>query len=292
MIECPNIAKPVVRQHYDLTTPFYRLFWGRHIHHGLWDADEPPAQAQLQLTETLAREAAIRKGEDVLDVGCGMGGSSIHLAQALTCRVTGITLSPLQRYWAANSARWHGVASRTKFRCVDAEKVEFPAASFDVVWSIECTEHLYDKATFFRKAAGWLRPGGRMAICAWLAGDPLNSENLVRQVEQVCEGFFCPSLGDQHDYRGWMTEAGLVVDRVFDWTTRVDRTWEICERRVRRSGVRWLAALVDRNSAKFLASFNTILQAYRSGALRYGCFIAHKPPSPSGGMPNSASAWQ
>ena len=279
MIECPRIAKPLVRQHYDLTTPFYRLFWGRHIHHGLWNAQETPAEAQQLLTETLAREALLRGGEDVLDVGCGIGGSSIHLAQALGCHVTGITLSPLQRHWAATAARWHGVAKNTEFRCVDAENVEFPAAAFDVVWSIECTEHLYDKASFFRKAARWLRPAGRVAVCTWLAGDPLAGDEQVRQVQQVCEGFFCPSLGTRNDYRDWLSEAGLVVDRVSDWTARVERTWEICRRRVRCSGVRWLAALVDRNSAAFLDAFDTILQAYRSGALRYGCFIAHKPPS-------------
>ena len=100
MIECPSVAKRVVRQHYDLVTPFYWLLWGRHIHHGLWNGQESPVQAQQQLTETLAREADMRNGETVLDVGCGMGGSAIHLARTFDCRVTGITLSRLQRFWA------------------------------------------------------------------------------------------------------------------------------------------------------------------------------------------------
>ena len=78
---------------------------------------------------------------------------------------------------------------------MDAEQADFSAESFDVVWSIECTEHLYDKARFFQRAAAWLRPGGRMAICAWLAGEALEDQRQVRQVYDVCEGFFCPSLG-------------------------------------------------------------------------------------------------
>ena len=276
MIECPSVSKRVIRHHYDFVTPFYWLFWGRHLHHGLWEADEPSAQARQHLTEALARAAGIHGGEDVLDVGCGMGGSSIYLAGKENCRVTGITISRFQRLWATSSARWHRAGQRATFHCLDAEAAEFPAESFDIVWSIECTEHLYDKARFFQRAAQWLRPGGRMAICAWLAGDELAAEE-QRQVYDVCEGFFCPSLGTGSDYRRWMSAAGLAVRHDYDWTARVERTWEICRTRVRRSGVRWLAGLVHRDTAMFLDRFDTILAAYRSGAMRYGCFIAEKP---------------
>ncbi len=59
MISCPSIEKRVIRSHYDLATPFYRLFWGRHIHHGLWEGSESPAEAQLKLTDTVIREAGL-----------------------------------------------------------------------------------------------------------------------------------------------------------------------------------------------------------------------------------------
>ena len=61
MIVCPTVRKQDIRSHYNLTTLFYRLLWGRHIHHGLWSGDETAAVAQQQLTETLAREAGIRR---------------------------------------------------------------------------------------------------------------------------------------------------------------------------------------------------------------------------------------
>lgn len=276
MISCPTISKHEIRFHYDLATVFYRLLWGRHIHHGLWDADEPARVAAQRLTDTLASEARIARGDAVLDVGCGMGGSSIHLARELDCRVTGVTLSPLQRFWAGTSARFRGLAANARFLCADAEQIDFDDASFDVVWSVECTEHFFDKPAFFRKAARWLKPGGHLAICAWLAGDHPLDDGAARQVYDVCEGFLCPSLGTRDDYLGWIGDAGLVVERDFDWTSRVTRTWELCEQRVRRSGVRWLARLVDRNTATFLDRFGTILRAYQTGAMKYGCFIARR----------------
>lgn len=276
MISCPEVQRSVIRRHYDVSTLFYRLLWGPHIHHGLWHADESIAQAQLQLTDTLASLAKIQSNK-VLDVGCGMGGSSIHLVRNYDCQVTGITVSRVQRNWAALSARLQRVAQRTRFLRQDAEQFEAEEQSLDVIWSIECTEHLFDKAEFFAKAAQWLRPGGRIAICAWLAGATHEDQVRTQQVIEVCEGFFCPSLGTMEDYRHWFEAAGLTVTEQHDWTSKVTQTWEICRQRVARSGVRRLAPWIDADAVMFLDRFDTILNAYRSGAMQYGCFVAEKP---------------
>lgn len=288
MISCPTVEKEVIRSHYNLSTLFYRLLWGRHIHHGLWDEElansenlqdryRAPAKAQQQLTETMAELIQIQDGQDLLDVGCGMGGSSMFLSQAFKCNVTGITLSPVQRRWASLEAFFRGQSSRTRFLCQDAETAEFPAESFDVIWSIECTEHLFDKPAFFQKAASWLRPGGRMIICAWLAGDQLDTDDAKQNVYDVCEGFFCPSLGTAADYQTWIEQSGLEFHNFHNWTNRVSQTWEICHQRVKKTKVRWLAKLIDQNTVMFLDRFETILKAYETGAMQYGCFIASKP---------------
>lgn len=276
MIECSTVEKSVIRNHYNLTTLFYRLLWGKHIHHGLWDGDESPAVAQLNLTRTLAREARITGPQRVLDVGCGMGGSSIHLATTHGCDVTGITLSRFQQWWASCAALLYGVGGRAKFQCQDAEHANWPNESFDTVWSIECTEHLFDKPAFFQNVGRWLKPGGRVAICAWLANTDLTSSQ-SQQIEDVCEGFFCPSLGTSDDYIAWLRAAGLEMERCHDWSERVAKTWEICLDRVRRSHMPRLAPLFGANMVMFVDRFETILNAYRTRAMRYGCFIARKP---------------
>jgi len=294
MIACSLVNKAEIRKHYDIGTPFYRVLWGRHLHHGLWAGKESAHEAAVRLTDSVAEEAGIRTGMRVLDVGCGMGGSAIHLARQYDCRVTGITLSPVQRRWASWSARWNRAERNTSFACADAESVDYPPGSFDVVWSLECTEHLFDKPRFFRRAADWVRPGGRMAICAWLVGDGDLDALASARVSRVCRDFLCPSLGSSQDYVEWMEDAGLVVERVHDWTSQVSRTWELCRRRVRRSGVRWLARRFDRSAERFLNGFTNILEAYESGAMRYGCFIATRPVecrvSSANDAPNAALA--
>ncbi len=73
-----------------------------------------------------------------------------------------------------------------------------------------------------------------------------------------------------------MAAAGLEPVEYHDWTDRVAQTWEICLRRVRRSGVQAVARMVDRDTKLFLARFDAILAAYRSGAMRYGAFVWQK----------------
>lgn len=276
MITCPSVCKPAIRAHYDLSTLFYRLLWGPHIHHGLWLADEPPDAAQRQLIAALADRASIRGGEQVLDVGCGMGGSTISLARQHACDVTAVTLSRVQSVWARCSARWQGVGQRVSVLWQDAESLKLSPDSIDVLWSIECTEHLFDKPAFFRNAARWLRPGGRIAICVWLAG-PRDDDDARRQVYEVCEGFLCPSLGTMDDYVDWMTAAGLDITHREDWTTQVLNTWPICRRRVEQTGIRYLAIPFGLNTTRFLDRFDTIDRAYRSQAMQYGCVVARKP---------------
>jgi tocopherol O-methyltransferase len=74
----------------------YRLFWGEHLHHGYWDNNESVPRAQIQLMERWAERAGIPRGARVLDVGCGLGGSALWLAEQYDCEVTGITISPVQ----------------------------------------------------------------------------------------------------------------------------------------------------------------------------------------------------
>jgi tocopherol O-methyltransferase len=276
MIHCPSVSKRSIRAHYDWLAPFYRLLWGPHIHHGLWpEGDGPlsPGAAQRRLIDHLAAAAEVGPGQNVLDVGCGTGGSSIELVRRFGCRVTGLTLSPVQRAFALFAASCHGVVGRMRFRRADVEAVTLPAGAFNVVWVVECSEHLFDKPAFFRRAAGWLRSGGRLAVCAWLAGD---GPDAGPQALQVCEGFLCPSLGTAGDYLGWIRDAGMQVVAYEDLTDRVAATWEVCIRRLQRTGLGKLSWLLGKETGRFADSFQTLLDAYRSGAMRYGMFVARK----------------
>ncbi len=286
MISGPAIEKRAIRLSNDLATPFYRIFWGRHIHHGLWTAAETPAAAQSNLMEAVIGEAGLRGGERVLDIGCGIGTSAVHLAKAWGCEVTGVTISRVQQQWATLGAFVNGVGARTRFLAADVEAVKLSPAAFDLIWVVECAEYLFDKPGFVRRLAEWLKPGGRAVVCAWETGDGPLSEESQQRVYDVCAGFGYPSLSSGEEYRRWFAEAGLEVERRSDWTDQVSRTWEISWHDSERSPVHWFARAIGRNRLTFWDHYLAILTAYRTGAMKYECWSVLKPIAgcPTGGQ--------
>jgi tocopherol O-methyltransferase len=262
-----------VRSHYDRLAYFYRTLWGKHIHHGYWEGNESAETAQVQLVSRLADRAAIQHGAAVLDVGCGLGGSSLWLARHRGCRVTGITLSPVQARQASELARAEHLDDRVRFRVMDANRLDLPPSQFDVVWVIECSEHLADKARFINACAHVLKPGGKLALCAWLAAEDPRPEQ-ARLIHEVCRGMLCASLASMHDYTNWMRVAGFDEITAEDITRHVEKTWDLCSAIVARPAVRMLRWLVDEQTRAFVESFGAIRRAYAEGAMAYGMFTA------------------
>lgn len=269
--------REAVRDHYDKCSWLYLKLWGPHIHHGYWDGDEPAGVAQIRLVEELARAARIEPGSSVLDAGCGLAGSGVWLAENRDCTVTGVTISPAQARLARRRVKAENADGKVDVLLADLESLELPKAGFDAVWSVECTEHLSDKEKFIAKAAGWLKPGGVMAFCAWTPAHNLEAALHARHIRPVCEAFVCPSLASRDEYAGWMEWSGLRVEKAEDWTGKTLKTWEICLERTDKWWVRAAARWLGPETRLFLNSFQTILDAYRSGALEYSVIVARKP---------------
>jgi tocopherol O-methyltransferase len=267
--------RDAIREHYDRLSFFYRLFWGDHIHHGYWQQGEESAVcAQEQLIARLAQRAGIPRGARVLDVGCGLGGSSLWLARRLGCSVLGITLSPIQATAARERARQENLEGTVAFAVLDANRLALAPASFDIVWCIECSEHLEDKPDFFRACGRLLRPGGRLALCAWLANDGSAADPSL--LAAVCHGMLCPSLGSLGEYVRWLRDGGFEAIEAEDVTPRVEKTWDVCEAILDSQEVKPLLAAVDEPTRAFLNTFGIMRRAYASGAMGYGMFTAHK----------------
>ena len=267
--------KEEIQRHYDDLSPWYRLLWGQHIHHGLWTGNEDKEKAQENLVIRLAEFAGIRPGSSVLDIGCGLGASAIWLADKLDCKILGITISPVQAHLARQSTRKHPKAEQVRFEVMDANDLSLPENSFDAIWTVECSEHLVDKAGFFARCSEILRPNGVIGCCAWLLGD-VESEERSDLVDRVCEGMLCPSLGTASDYEEWLQAAEFHSIQTQILTRQVEKTWNLCVELLNHPISRMLMRLKNPKVREFTDAFRAIQQAYASGAMQYGMFAARR----------------
>ncbi len=85
-----------------------------------------------EATESLVREAGIRPGCLILDVGCGTGRTSCMLA-SLGCRVVGLDIMPAMLRESQRRAGRLGVGDRVSFLRCDARNMPFKPDTFDAV---------------------------------------------------------------------------------------------------------------------------------------------------------------
>jgi tocopherol O-methyltransferase len=266
-----------IRKHYDRLSLAYRFLWGEHIHHGYWDAEQTPAQAQVRLMERLAEQARIPHRAEVLDIGCGLGGSAFWLAANFGCRVTGMTISPVQARMASKKAKARGLSGQVQFQVKDANEWQPTPRSFDMVWIMESSEHFRDKKGFFERCATALKPGGILAVCAWLRRDaPPQSSEEERLVATIAQAMLSASLDGLSDYARWMREAGLTVVAAEDITRQVERTWDQCARLVQRPPIKYLLRFTNVSTQRFVESFPLMKRAYATGAMAFGLLVAKK----------------
>jgi len=112
------------------------------MHHGYYIPEDRTdhVQAQIDLIDEVLKWGDVTKAISVVDVGCGIGGSSRHIAKKFGCMAQGITLSPYQSARGNELAKEQGLSDRVSFQVADALDMPFEDDSFDLVWSLESGE--------------------------------------------------------------------------------------------------------------------------------------------------------
>jgi len=151
-------------------------YWGEHIHLGWYKEGQRKAplyggkdfiEAKYDFIDKMLEFSQAEAPATILDVGCGIGGTSRYLAKAFPdAQVTGITISPEQQRRATELASERGIGN-AKFELVDALAMKYPDNSFDFVWACESGEHMPDKEKYVQEMARVLKPGGRMVVATW-----------------------------------------------------------------------------------------------------------------------------
>jgi SAM-dependent methyltransferase len=101
-------------------------------------------------------------GRDVLEIGVGLGADHLEWARARPRTLTGIDLTQRAVEHTRRRLGLYGFESRLE--AADAERLPFPDASFDLVYSWGVLHHSPDTPRAVSEVRRVLRPGGRAAV--------------------------------------------------------------------------------------------------------------------------------
>lgn len=187
----------------------------------MWTIGDYPTVARhlLPISQTVIKALAIEDGEDVLDIAVGDGNAAI-LAAREGANVTGIDLTPAQIERA--TARCKAEKVKVDLRVGDAQALELPDESFDVVLSVMGVIFAPDHAAATREMARVCRPGARVAMTSWTqSGWAITWRSRVAHLVPPSASVPTPDeWGDPDTARDRLASAGLapkVEQRNFAW---------------------------------------------------------------------------
>ncbi|MDX2214613.1 MAG: methyltransferase domain-containing protein [Oculatellaceae cyanobacterium bins.114] len=224
-----------IQEFYDASSGLWEQIWGEHMHHGYYGADgrdrKERRQAQIDLIEHLLAWSEVQQASQILDVGCGIGGSSLYLAERFNAHVTGITLSPVQAQRATERAKAATLEQQTHFRVADALAMPFPDQSFDLIWTLESGEHMPDKVKFLAECDRVLKPGGLLLMATWChrpttPAAPLTAEE-QHHLAEIYRVYCLPYVISLPEYEAIAHQLSLQDIHTDDWSTAVAPFWDV-----------------------------------------------------------------
>jgi cyclopropane fatty-acyl-phospholipid synthase-like methyltransferase len=178
------------------------------LHYALYDKNAKNFEsAILNMNDFVGKLLKLdeEKPLKILDAGCGIGGTSIYLAEKYPyIKFTGITITPPQKELAIKFARERNI-SNVSFMIKNYLETDFPDNHFDGIFALESTSYASSKKKFVQEMYRILKPGGRLVVVdAFFKTHPQNP------IMQGIHDLTC--LG-----RGMPLDEDLIVDEFIDY---------------------------------------------------------------------------
>ncbi len=271
---------------YDASSQLWEKIWGEHMHHGYYgragNQKIDRRLAQINLIEKLLKWANINTAKNILDVGCGIGGSTLYLAEKFQANGVGITLSQMQASRGKERAIEAGLESRVEFQVANALNMPFADNTFDFVWSLESGEHMADKVKFLEECYRVLQPGGTFVMATWchrstnsLAGELTSQEKkLLEDIYRVYCLPFVISLQEYEAIAG--LDCGFQDIKTDDWSMAVAPFWDVVIDSA--LDLNAIQGLIDSGwkTVEAALSLGLMTKGYQTGLIRFGLLTGKK----------------
>ncbi|KAK9101425.1 hypothetical protein Scep_024855 [Stephania cephalantha] len=120
-------------------------------------------EAEIALLDLYCERSHIKEGHRVLDLGCGHGALTMHVARKYkNCHVTGITYSVSQKEYIEEQCKINKLTNvDIKLADITTHEME---DRFDRIVAIGLIEHMKNYELLLRKISKWMTPDGLLFI--------------------------------------------------------------------------------------------------------------------------------
>ena len=156
--------RQAVTYHYDVPAEFYALWLDQRMVYScayFATPEEDLDSAQQRKLDYICKKLRLRRGERLLDIGCGWGGLIMHAAAHYGVEAVGITMSVPQGELARQRLRVSGLSDRCRVEVSDYRDIDHDQ-QYDKIVSVGMFEHVGEAflPEYFNRAYELLRPGG------------------------------------------------------------------------------------------------------------------------------------
>ena len=192
-------SKKNISLHYDLGNEFFSTWLDKTLTYscGIFNSsNETLEQAQINKYNKLIKMVKPRKGDKILEIGCGWGGFAEHLAKNYDIELDCITISKKQFLFTKERVRKAKLNNKVNVKMLDYRDIK---KKYDIIVSIEMIEAVGERYLdkYFNVIKENLLPGGRGAIQAIIIKDDLYERYKMREdfiQKYIFPGGFLPSL--------------------------------------------------------------------------------------------------
>ena len=288
--------KSGIAKFYDESSGIWLDVWGEHMHHGYYPykgfRDHEAAQIGMidrSLGWAYGTEAFTAAPKTMVDVGCGVGGSSRYICRRYGCDGVGVSLSPFQIGKAKEFTvrmKEEGKlqpGQKVEYEVADAMKMPFKDGAFDLTWSMESGEHMPDKRTFMKELCRVTAPDGRIIVVTWCHRELREGEDELppkelKLLRKISKAYYLPDWVPVSDYVALAKEFGLEGVKSDDWSGYIAPFWRAV----------MFSALSPRNFLPLLRTGSTtikgalatllMLRGFQKGTIKFALITGKKGP--------------
>jgi sarcosine/dimethylglycine N-methyltransferase len=252
----------------------YRTIWGDNIHMGIPPYDGATFHEAMEHTNRVMADAANLSPDDrVLDLGCGYGSTARYIAKHYGCTVVGTNISEAELNLANERAREASMEHLLTFEYGDFHDIQYPDASFDVVWSQEAFLHGVDKDRILSECSRVLKPGGTLIFSDIL----VRHDTPQADRERLYDRLKTTDIWDLPDYRDGLSRQGFEILKAEDHSQYVAPSYGAVVSQVREHRSALAERIGDVTVANTIDALDFWVHSASDGKVGWGIFLARKP---------------